>query len=255
MTQDMTADIADLQQRLLAQAQPQTKAWWEAYLKQALPFRGVNMALIRKTLHAWHRERHLAERANELEYPLALLREVFAEDKLAGILYLQEILLETLQWQTDLPKLAAVFADGAINDWNTCDWLCVKVLGPLAERQGEACARAIATWHQADTLWQRRAAGVAFVNLAPQGDNNFAGFTDMLLEVCASNVRDPERFAQTGTGWVLRALWLAEPERVEDFIGAHLQYVSSEGLRYATEKMPPAEKRHWRTRHRVARAS
>ena len=254
MSQDLTANLTDLQQRLQAHAQPQTKAWWEAYLKQVLPFRGVKMALIRKSVHTWHQER-LVTADNQLEHALALLYQEHAEDKLAGILVLQEILLETLQWQHDLAKLAAAFAEGAIQDWNTCDWLCVKVLGPLAQLRGEPCARAIAAWHQADTLWQRRAAGVAFVNLAPHGDANFVGFTDMLLTVCASNVRDPERFAQTGTGWVLRALWLAEPARVEAFIRAHLLFFSSEGLRYATEKMPLAEKRYWRTQRQAARAT
>ena len=33
---------------------------------------------------------------------------------------------------------------------------------------------------------QRRAAGVAFVNLAQAGDDNFPGFTEMLLAVCAA---------------------------------------------------------------------
>ena len=52
-----------------------------------------------------------------------------------------------------------LFEQGHIADWNTCDWFCVRVLGPLAEQQGEACARAIAAWKDAPTLWQRRAAG------------------------------------------------------------------------------------------------
>jgi 3-methyladenine DNA glycosylase AlkD len=94
----------------------------------------------------------------------------------------------------------------------------------------------------AGNLWQRRAAGVAFVNLAKDGDDNFPGFSDMLLEVCESTVRHPERFAQTGTGWVLRELGRAEPARVLAFIEANLAHFSSEGLRYATEKMPAETK-------------
>ena len=57
--------------------------------------------------------------------------------------------------------------------WNVCDWFCVKVLGSLVEMEGEACARAIAGWRRAENLWQRRAAGVAFVNLVGRGDKNF----------------------------------------------------------------------------------
>lgn len=149
---------------------------------------------------------------------------------------------KAIGWRTDLPRFAHLFQDGYIYDWNTCDWFCVKVLGPLAEQQGETCARAIAGWRHADNLWQRRASGVAFVNLAKNGDANFPGFTDMLTEVCNATVQYDERFAQTGTGWVLRELSLAEKERVVDFVEEHLDHFSSEGLRYAIEKLPADEK-------------
>jgi 3-methyladenine DNA glycosylase AlkD len=179
------------------------------------------------------------------------MRQTHAEDKLAGILYLQEVLLPAgaIDWRQDLPRFAALFGEGHIFEWNTCDWFCVKVLGPLAEREGEPCARAISAWRTAANLWQRRASGVAFVNLAPRGDKNFPGFTDMLLETCDATVRHPERFAQTGTGWVLRELSRAEPQRVSDFIEAHVGHFSAEGLRQAIGKLSPEMQGHLRELH------
>jgi len=141
--------VKRLQSRLEEKADAKTKAWWEAYLKQAIPFRGV-------------------------------------------------------------------------------------------KKEGEACARRISEWRTADNLWRRRASGVAFVELAKNGDENFAGFTDILLQICESTVRHPERFSQTGTGWVLRELSIAEPQRVQDFVGAHVCEFSTEGLRYALGKLSPA---------------
>jgi 3-methyladenine DNA glycosylase AlkD len=85
---------------------------------------------------------------------------------------------------------------------------------------------------------------VAFVNLAQAGDENFPGFVTLLLDICAATVRSPERFAQTGTGWVLRELSQADEARVVAFIEAQLEQFSAEGLRYATEKLPePTRKR------------
>src|SRR3712207_8372132 len=62
-----------------------------------------------------------------------------SEDKLAGVLFLQEILLPAgaLDWRSDLPRIARLFDEGYIRDWSTCDWFCVKVLGPLVEQQGD----------------------------------------------------------------------------------------------------------------------
>ncbi len=247
--------IATLQQRLESRANPKTKAWWESYLRQAIPFRGVKMADIRTALHAWLEDEAIQTELpaeNRKDLALSLIRETYAEDKLAGILLLQEVLLPAgaIDWQRDLPRFAALFQDGSIYEWNTCDWFCVRVLGPLAQHEGEPCARAIAAWRTADNLWQRRAAGVAFVNLAPKGDHNFPGFIGMVLETCAATIQSPERFAQTGTGWVLRELSHAAPEQVSAFIEAHLHYFSREALRYATAKLPPHTKARLTQVHR-----
>ncbi len=227
--------IPALQARLQAAAEPTTKEWWERYLKGAIEVRGVPMAGIRAALHEWCD-------AALVDGSLArdLIREPVAEDKLAGILLLQEILRPRglVDCGDDLAAIGELFDEGAIADWNTCDWLCVRVLGPLAESHGERCARTIAAWRDASNLWRARAAGVAFVNLAPRGDANFAGFTEMLLGVCATNVARTERFAQTGAGWVLRELSRAEPERVADFVRAHFSTMSREAIRSAVRKLP-----------------
>jgi 3-methyladenine DNA glycosylase AlkD len=180
------------------------------------------------------------------------MQERYAEDKLAGILYLGEVLLPegALDWPEDVPRFAAVFQDGHIYDWNTCDWFCVKVLGPLVRREGELCARAIAGWRTAENLWQRRASGVAFVNLAKDGDENFPGFTNMLLEICAATAEHPERFAQTGTGWVLRELSLAEPEQVTGFVETHIRLFSSEALQKAVAKLDAETRARLKQMHR-----
>ena len=93
-------------------------------------------------------------------------------------------------------------------------------------------------WRDANNLWQRRAAGVAFISLAKHGDDNFPGFVEMMLETCAVTIYSAERFAQTGTGWVLRELSVADCDSVARFIEQHAALFSAEGMRYATEKMP-----------------
>ena len=64
----------------------------------------------------------------------------------------------------------------------------------------------------------------------------------MVLEICAATVQSQERFAQTGTGWVLRELSRAEPERVVAFLEVNARLFSAEGLRYAIEKLPAEAK-------------
>ena len=107
------SNIEELQRQLERKVNLRTKAWWESYLKQAIPFRGVRMADIRAVLHSWlGNEPAQAGLSSEcqLELALVLIRETYAEDKLAGSLYLQEVLIPEgiVQWRRDLSRFAAL---------------------------------------------------------------------------------------------------------------------------------------------------
>lgn len=233
--------IAALEARLEPLATQKTRSFWERYLKGTVRFRGVPMASIREAVHAWWASDGPSARPPPAQKKLALrlFEGNFCEDKLAGILVLQDILLAELTLQ-DVSALGSLFDRGLIADWNTCDWFCVKVLGNLIARDLPAreIADAIGSWRTAPTLWQRRASNVAFVNLAKYGDANFDGFTQFMLDTCAITVQSQERFAQTGVGWLLRELAAADTAEVLAFTEGHLGMMSREAVRYAVERMP-----------------
>jgi 3-methyladenine DNA glycosylase AlkD len=233
--------IARLDGRLEALAIERSRTFWQGYMKGALPFRGVPMASIRAAVHAWWRDEGLAGLAEAAQKQLAfaLFEGPFGEDKLAGTLVLHERLLAALTAE-DLGTIGDLFARGRVADWNSCDWLCVKVLGALVARElpSRAMSDVVAAWRDAGTVWQRRAANVAFVNLARRGEDNFPGFTSLMLETCAVTVRSDARFAQTGVGWLLRELAEWDRAAVLGFIREHVALMSREGVRYAVERMP-----------------
>ena len=110
-------------------------------------------------------------------------------------------------------------------------------------------ARAIGQWSASGPLWQRRAACVAFVNHAKHGDERVHGLSEVIVESCENLVRDSERFAQTGVGWVMRELSLAELSVVTDFAERNLHLLSREAVRSLTKKMPEARRRELLERH------
>jgi 3-methyladenine DNA glycosylase AlkD len=247
--------VERLQLRLSARATVARREWWTKYLRGAASFRGVKMEDVRKALHAWFEEERVGENLSvgqQKGLALMLFGEDHTEDKLAGVLFLQEILLPAgaLDWHSDLPRFAGLFDRGYIRDWNVCDWFCVKALGPLVEEQGEACARAISDWREADSVWRRRASVVAFVNLAKKGDRNFPGFTVMVLANCSHLLESQERFAQTGVGWALRELGRSDEGRVISFVEANLDRFSREALKNATKYLPPEVTEHLLQAHR-----
>jgi 3-methyladenine DNA glycosylase AlkD len=233
--------ISDLQADLAARADPKTKDWWDRYLRNAIEFRGVKMAAIRSAVRSWLDRHGLvpdSDGTKDLAY--RLIEETPAEDKLAGILLLAEWLLPagSLDCGADVHRLARLFDEGHIADWNTCDWLCVKVLGPLALANGEACAAALADWHTAAGVWRSRAAAVAFVNLLPAAEEPIPGLRRLVLGVCRANVRRRERFSQTGVGWTVRELSRGDPASAAAFVEEHLPLMSREAIRSATAKLP-----------------
>jgi len=229
--------ISHLQQRLRDQADPGVKAWWEGYVKNSAPFLGVKMPDIRATLHTWHRVYVAGQFDPEQQFDLALalFDEVHTEEKLAGTLFLQEILLPTggVSCERDLERFALLFAEGKIHDWNTCDWFCVKVLGPLIEIHGLTCAKRISAWRSAANLWQARASLVAFVNL---GENR--SYYPLIEESCQILIRREERFAKTTVGWILREISKADEPFVQRIIAEHVRHFSSESLNNAAKYFP-----------------
>ena len=240
-----TTYTAALRQSLIEKADPKTKAWWEGYVKQSAPFLGVKMAQIRSSVHLWYQDTvaQNLDREGQLNLALALFQGEYSEEKLAGTLFLQEILLPAgaVQCERDLDRFAELFNNGYIYDWNICDWFCVKVLGPLIEREGKGCAISISNWRSAEDLWQARASLVAFV---PAAENR--AYYPLIARSCRAIIKRDERFAKTAVGWILREISQYEQQFVEEFVTANISCFTAESLGNAIKYFDADEKKGFR---------
>ena len=169
---------------------------------------------------------------------LALIEQRGSRAKLAGISVLRDLLGDHLR-ATDLAAFERLFAGGHLEDGALVDAFGVQVLGTLLQRvrgRAEIC-RALATWRNADSPWQRRAACAALTTLAPLGDAAFPGLAQLIFHTCSTIVWSPERADQTAVGWLIRELSRAEPTRVEAFVRRHARLMSRECVRLAVEKL------------------
>jgi 3-methyladenine DNA glycosylase AlkD len=226
--------IAELQTRLHADANPETKAWWESYVKESAPFLGVKMPIIRSIVHQWHKDNIAGNflYPEQVDLALALFEGEYTEDKLAGTLFLQEILLPAgvVSCNSDIDRFAILFDSGKIYDWNTCDWFCVKVLGPLIQKNGMECANRISKWRDAKNLWRARSSLVAFVKVAGE----YVYYPDIEAS-CQVLIRREERFAKTAVGWILRDISKYDKPFVQRLVEENIQHFSSEAIKNATK--------------------
>ncbi len=231
--------INSLKSRVAKHADKKTKKWWENYVKHNTKFRGVGIPKIREELKEWYKKEHVYELPLEqqLDLALSLFAEKYAEDKIAGILFLQIYLYDKFDYKILLSKFERLFQKEYINDWNVCDWFCVRVLGSMIKKNGKPCALAITRWNTAKNVWQARCSAVAFANLAKENI-----YTPLLLKSCERLIRRKERFAKTAVGWILRELSKVDTKLVTDFITRQTKYFSKESLENAIKYFKQSEK-------------
>ena len=234
----MAVDIADLQGRLDAVADPATKEWFENYLKHAIGYRGVKTPVVARIVGEWRGERGLGKLADgeQLELARSLIEERLAEDKFAGILYMQKYLVRRLEPDRILEAAEELFAAGAFFDWSTSDWFSVRVLGPVVRRGGMEVAERIAGWRVAGDLWQRRAAIVPFRAVVRD-----EAYHALIEETIAALVGERERFIQTGIGWVVSDLSKSHPGVAAAVVERHFDELSAEVVRRHTRYLPGHE--------------
>lgn len=240
MALDDTALVRRLQLALDRASSAKSKSWWNRYLKGAIEFRGVGIPRIRSVLADWRCETGVDSRptADQFRLALRLFEEPVAEDKLACILYLQEYLYDGIPWRESLRRYGSLFERGLIADWNTCDWFCVRVLGPTIAANGRGCAPAVAEWSASPRLWKARASVVSFVPLIAEPK-----YYPLVLRSSAVLIRRDERFAKTAVGWILRDLSKYDSRSVTEFVNENLAYFSTESIRNALKYSPEAMQR------------
>jgi len=209
----------------------------------------VGIPDIRKQLALWREEYGIAtwSKEDQLRIALRLFESPLAEDKLAGILFLQDYLYNQFDWEPLLEKYEQLYLRRLIFDWNTCDWLCVRVLGPTIAKNGPPCAKAIAAWRHSNNLWLARSSVVAFVPVSSD-----RRYYPLILKSCDVLIQRDERFAKTAVGWILRDMSKHDEDSVREFVKKHLRSFSIETIKNAFKRFDKNEqKKYMHSRSRV----
>ena len=234
----MNQHAETLVQELEVRSVPQKADWWNLYMKGEIRFVGTSIPEIRKLL----REKNHSEGFDHLPMNQqvsmvnGLMRSNLAEHKLAAILYVQLFWLDNHKNSFLLNLISDWFNDRYIYDWNTTDWLCVKVIAPMVDSRDEKVIWTLRQWNRDPFLWKARASLVPFTrskNIAAHS-KSIARFSDILI-------RREERFAKTAVGWVMREYSKVDEEFVLEFLSKHVKYTTWEvkrnALKYYRQKL------------------
>ena len=133
------------------------------------------------------------------------------------------------------------YAEQASN-WDLVDLSAPKILGHwllLPTRLGDK--RAIVDELAASTnLWRQRMSMVCTWKTSQQGDPSWC------LRYAEWHLHHPHDLMHKAVGWMLREMGKrCSMDLLRQFLEQHVHEMSRTALRYAIEKMPPDERRHW----------
>jgi len=199
--------------------------WWNNYLKNTIEFIGVGIPDIRKVLfEELPGYPNNEESTNQiLSVSNELFEENIAEYKLAAVLIWQYFLLDRKTDKEVVELIKNIFEKKLIFDWNTCDWLCVRVLTPVIDRSDGKIHKEILSWVNKDDLWHSRASIVPFAQSAVLPD-----VLRSLEGNLVNMIRRKERFAKTSVGWLLREASKRNPSFVKEFYNNNEAYFTAE---------------------------
>lgn len=225
--------IQQLQQQFRSHADQQTKAWFENYLKGQIRYYGLKMPQVHRFVKQWQQENQLSTLSVEAQLQLCqtLIQLPHAEEKFAGILYLQNQLIAMTETQRLLDLCEDLFQKACFFDWSTTDWFTVRVLASIIKKDPHSLAR-IRSWQQAESLWQRRASIVALRAVVHQEAS-----IPLIQQTIATLVTDSARFIQTGIGWTLSDLSKKFPNAAA-IVEQHFEALSKEVIDRHTKYLP-----------------
>ncbi len=134
-------------------------------------------------------------------------------------------------------QLFSRWLDRFVDNWAHCDGVASWLLAASIANQ-PALVEELFAWTSAKNRWRRRAAAVALLQEAKHGRQ-----TEAVLRMAERLRRDPDVMVQKGVGWLLKVAYPKRPDAVVSYLTERAAETPRLVLRYAAEKMTPADRR------------
>ncbi|WIY01508.1 DNA alkylation repair protein [Amycolatopsis mongoliensis] len=213
----MSADdqlVKAIRTRLAALADPVKAPAMQAYMKSAMPFRGVaspERTVLLKRVLADH---ILPDRVTYTATVLELWRAAeFREERYAAIALSGHRAYR--RWQD--PELVPMYEEMIVSGawWDYVDELAIRRVGPILRTHRARVTPIMLSWAADRDLWRRRSAIICQIGAKEDTD------TGLLTRTVEPAIAEPEFFLRKGIGWALRDYARTAPDWVRSFVDDH----------------------------------
>ncbi len=202
----------------------------QAYMKSAMPFRGVSGPEQKRMWRALFSEYPLESFDQWQQVALELWRgAAFREERYAAIA------LTDLRRYGEYRRFAAVpmFEEMIVTGawWDFVDAVATHQLGDVLRSEPRRMKPLMRTWAKSPDIWKRRAAILCQIRSKGETDLN-------LLYACVEpNLADKAFFIRKAIGWALRQYAWTDPKETRRYVAANRSRLSPLSVREATKNL------------------
>jgi 3-methyladenine DNA glycosylase AlkD len=206
--------LAAIRDGLAAAADPGRAPGMQAYMKSAMPYRGVTSP-VNKPIFKRAIEKHPLPNAASWA---AAVRRLFHEASYREEWYGSVALLTHRHYRDHrtlaaLPLYEELIVAGAW--WDVVDEIATGPLRDLLAAQPDAMGRAMREWSVSSDLWKRRSSIICHVGRRRTIDLR------LLYDCIEPNLADRDFFIRKAIGWALRDYAWVDPEEVVRYVAAN----------------------------------
>ena len=205
---------------------PEKATSMQAYMKSALPYRGVRAPGQRRIWREVFRRHPPSDPSSWRDTALALWRSAtYREERYAAIAYTG--VRQADMWQTldTLGMYEEMIVSGAW--WDYVDVISAHRIGPLLARHPSPMRRLLRLWSRDADVWKRRTAILAQLTFKDRTDAT-------LLYACIEpSLGDARFFIRKAIGWALRQHARTDRDGVAAFVRANASRLSGLSRREA----------------------
>ncbi len=222
--------VEALRAALAGAADPVKAPAMQAYMKSAMPYRGVQAPQARRLFGEVILAHPLPDRATWEGTVRALWDGAAHREERYGALALAgHRLYRAHQDPQALPLYRHLVVTGAW--WDYVDDLAAHKVGPILRAFPEQVRPVVLTWSTDPVLWLRRTAILSQLGARSATDRE-------LLAACIEpNLTDRDFFVRKAVGWALRDLARTDPGWVRRYVDAHAGRLSPLSRREATKHL------------------
>ncbi len=218
--------VRDVRRALREAGDPEKAPLMQAYMKSAMPYRGVTAPIQKRLWRELFAAHPLASHDEWQAVALALWRDAkFREERYAAIALVDAVAYKRYLAVQDVPMLEEMIVTGAW--WDLVDALATHPLGDVLRQEPRRMKRLMRTWAKKPDMWTRRAAILSQIRFKNDTD------IPLLYDCIEPNLADREFFIRKAIGWALRQLAWSNPREVRRYVKANRARLSPLSVREA----------------------